>query len=149
MKNLFFILFLISFGFALNIDVFYSNGCPHCAHLISFLNSLNTKNCSNLSINYYEVHDKTNMNYFYEKCGEFNTTPKGVPTTFINDKMLIGDSYENEKYLKSEISKYCNIEKKDSLIDLIKNNLSYILIIFVATGIFILYFSKKGEKYGH
>lgn len=100
------------------LHVFYGQGCPHCAALLSFLDK-NKANYPTLKIYEHEVYQNdTNRKLFEELTAKFNTTIEGVPTVFIDDKVIVGFSQEIAVSLETEIDrclyKKCGdpIEKK-------------------------------------
>ncbi len=86
--------------------VFYGEGCPHCAQLHSFMDYLEDK-YSELNVENHEVYFNDTERSLFEKVSrEYNTTIQGVPTVFINDKVIVGFNSDLGKQIENEI-KYC------------------------------------------
>ena len=72
LKNIFLLIFLFLFFSTsisaldnnLDINVFVSNTCPHCAELKEFLKSIEN-NYDYLNLNFYEVSSSENQELFY------------------------------------------------------------------------------------
>ena len=100
-KLIFLILFIIlsSFVYAqecppehnyVELVMFYGQGCPHCSQEESFLTELEEK-YPHLNVTRYEVYsNQENREIFKKFTDAFGTEIKGVPTTFIDKKVLIG-----------------------------------------------------------
>ncbi|HDH41160.1 MAG TPA: thioredoxin, partial [Candidatus Altiarchaeales archaeon] len=71
------------------IYFFYSKTCPHCAQEKPFLQELERR-YPRLKVNYLVVSE--NRELLLELCKSHNTSPAGVPRTFIGDKVFIGYS---------------------------------------------------------
>lgn len=96
--------------YEVNLYVFYGQGCPHCASLLSFLNNIKDK-YPTLKIYENEVYQNNENRKLFEKlAGKFNTKIEGVPTVFIDDKVIVGYSNEIGVSLENEI-KRCSLEK--------------------------------------
>lgn len=108
------------------LHVFYGQGCLHCSSLISFLDDIKN-NYTNLIINKYEVYQNNNNRELFKELAEkFDAEIEGVPTVFINDKVIVGFSNEVSVLLENEIKK-CLLEKCKNPIEDIEgtdNNLS-------------------------
>jgi len=90
--------------------VFYGQGCPHCARMIKFLDSIKG-NYPNLNLQLKEVYgNQDNRELFQKFCEECNSTISGVPTTFIDGKMYVGFSNSIAEQIEAEI-KRCSVEK--------------------------------------
>ena len=79
-----------------NIYLFYSDTCPHCAKEKELLSELEDE-YDNIKIYKYEVGDKDNANLLYEVADILETQVTGVPFTVIADKVYKGFSYDNSK----------------------------------------------------
>ena len=79
-----------------NIYLFHSDTCPHCASEKELLAELE-KEYDNIKIYMYEVGDSSNVLLLNEVADMFDTTVTGVPFTVIADKVYKGFSYENSK----------------------------------------------------
>lgn len=66
---------------------FYSTTCPHCAHEKEFLERLQEK-YPGLKVNYIIAAE--NKELYEETCRRYNTTPSGVPRTFIGELVFVG-----------------------------------------------------------
>jgi glutaredoxin len=88
-----------------NLHVFYGQGCPHCASLLSFLADLEKKYVT-LKVQEHEVYKNTRERALFEKTAKkFETEIEGVPTIFIGDKTVVGFSEEISLILENEIEK--------------------------------------------
>ena len=104
-KYLFIIfLFMISFSFVyadsdknlVNIYLFYSDSCSHCASEKKLLNELIDK-YDNVRLYKYEIGEQENSILLDEVANLLDTTVSGVPFTVIGNKVYKGFSYENSK----------------------------------------------------
>lgn len=102
--GIFFLILLVSSAYAdVNIVVFYGQGCPHCSKELSFLSSLEQK-YSNLNIEKYEVYaNASNRELLLKTSKEYKTTITGVPTLFIDDKVITGFSNNIGQNIEQEI----------------------------------------------
>ena len=101
--------------------VFYGQGCPHCAALLSFLDKVKA-NYPTLKIYEHEVYQNDeNRKLFEELTAKFNTTVEGVPTVFIDDKGIVGFSQEISDSLENEINR-CLYEKCIDPIEKVSTN---------------------------
>ncbi|MDD4049745.1 MAG: glutaredoxin domain-containing protein [Candidatus ainarchaeum sp.] len=99
LKNIFLLIFLFLFFSTsisaldnnLDINVFVSNTCPHCAELKEFLKSIEN-NYDYLNLNFYEVSSSENQELFYNLTQAHGFQPQAVPTTFIGDQYFVGYS---------------------------------------------------------
>lgn len=97
------IIFIISIGNVLadsknlvNIYLFYSDTCPHCASEEKLLDSLKDK-YDNIRIYMYEVGNSDNAKLLEEVAKIKGTNVTGVPLTIIGDKVYKGYSDEDSK----------------------------------------------------
>jgi len=82
---------------------FYGQGCPHCSSLQSFLNKVQG-NYPSLKVRSYEIYFNNENRQLFEDLSEaFGTEIQGVPTTFINGKVLVGFSNSLGKSIEDEI----------------------------------------------
>ena len=79
-----------------NIYLFYSDTCPHCASEKELLSELEDK-YDNIRIYKYEVNTDNNMNMLIEIASMLDTKVTGVPFTVIADKVYKGFSYDSSK----------------------------------------------------
>lgn len=82
---------------------FYGQGCPHCSGLQSFLSKIQG-NYPSLKIESYEIYfENENRKLFEDLSESFGAEIQGVPTTFINGKVLIGFSNSIGNSIEGEI----------------------------------------------
>ncbi len=138
MKNKFLILFSISLLIILSsfvsaeavnhgvegheevVDViyFYGIGCPHCAKLELFLDDI--KDDYNLNIIDYEVYqNQSNRELATRLAEEYGDSFRGVPMSFIGDKVFVGFSNKIGEEIESKIQS-CIDECCDSPLEKIK-----------------------------
>jgi len=101
------LLFLVPISFAQKVDFyfFYGQGCPHCAAAEPFVEELEQK-YPELRVHRYEVYfNESNRNLFEQMAAACNSKVQGVPTFFIDDKMIVGYSKEIEQQLISDIKR--------------------------------------------
>ena len=97
-------LFFLSFTFVLadtdknlvNIYLFYSDTCPHCAEEEKLLKEVINKN-DNVKLYKYEIGDSNNSKLLEEVAELFDTKVSGVPFTVIGERVYKGFSFENSK----------------------------------------------------
>jgi len=109
---------------------FYGRGCPHCAQLDSFLKDLQEKD-SNIIVKDYEIYfDNENRKVFEELAEAYDTEIQGVPTIFIDKKVIVGFASPLEEQIKQEINR-CELEecinpleklKRDKITQIIGNS---------------------------
>ncbi len=93
------------------LHVFYGQGCLHCSTLLSFLNDIKEDKYPTLQIYEHEVYQNNqNRKLFEELVDKFNTKIEGVPTVFIDNKVIVGFSKEISVSLENEI-KRCSLKK--------------------------------------
>lgn len=98
---------------------FYGRGCTHCARLSIFLDELQPK-YPTLEIKKYEIYfDQENRKLFEEMAEAFGVEIEGVPTVFIDEKVIVGFSNTIANSLEQEIQR-CLEEKCISPIDMVK-----------------------------
>lgn len=86
------------------INIFYGQGCPHCSKLITFLESIQDK--YPLEIKEYEVYFNSDNRELFEAMAEaFNVEIQGVPTIFIDDKVIVGFTDSIGRSLEEEIDR--------------------------------------------
>jgi len=86
-----------------HLHLFYGQGCPHCSQLRLFLNEIEPKYPS-LIIHEHEVYSDTEGRLLFERMSsDFNVPIEGVPTVFIDDKVIVGYSNEIGKSIENEI----------------------------------------------
>ncbi|MDD2646725.1 MAG: cytochrome c biogenesis protein [Patescibacteria group bacterium] len=88
-----------------SLHMFYGQGCPHCSKLKLFLDNMRNK-YSSLKIYEHEVYQDPEGRKLFEQMSQaFNTPIKGVPTVFIDDKVIIGFSNEIGDSIENEIKR--------------------------------------------
>ncbi len=84
---------------------FYGQGCPHCASQDNFLDDMEQK-YSSLKVERYEIYlNEENRQLFSEMTEAFNTEIKGVPTIFIDKKVIMGYSSSLGRQIEEEIQR--------------------------------------------
>ncbi len=110
LKKIFFVMIIFMTGLSLvmasendnkeknlvNIYLFYSDTCPHCAKEKELLDEIMDK-YDNVRLYKYEIGDEDNSKLLDEVASLYDTTVSGVPFTIIGDKVYKGFSYENSK----------------------------------------------------
>lgn len=97
-----------------NLHLFYSSTCPHCAKEKEYLKTLEKK-YKNLKVYKYEVSEEENSNLYYLVDESLNDNNKYVPYTIIGTNSLVGFN----DYTKEEIEKYIDICTKYDCMDLV------------------------------
>jgi len=96
-----------SFAYAQGQNVelwfFYGKGCPHCASMEIFLEEMQSE-YPNLTVRKYETYfDNYNQSLFLELADAYGKQIQGVPTVFIDDKVIVGFSNAIGESLEQEI----------------------------------------------
>lgn len=95
---------------AQELVIFYGQGCPHCASLKNYLDET-SPNYPNISVKEYEVYfNAENRQLFQKMSHSYGREIPGVPTTFINGKMIVGFSSNIASQLQAEMER-CSKEK--------------------------------------
>ncbi len=82
---------------------FYGRGCPHCSREEAWLEDMEDK-YPTLNVEKFEVYfDKNSRTLMQEMAKAYNTEIGGVPTTFINGKVITGFSDALGKSIEQEI----------------------------------------------
>jgi cytochrome c biogenesis protein CcdA/glutaredoxin len=85
--------------------IFYGNGCPHCAALREFLDTMQAKH-PQLRVHAYEVYfDADNANLFERMADAYKVVIGGVPTVFLGDEAITGYSEEMAPGLEASIER--------------------------------------------
>jgi cytochrome c biogenesis protein CcdA/glutaredoxin len=93
-----------------HLQLFYGQGCPHCSQLRLFLNEIQPKYPS-LIIHEHEVYSDNEGRLLFERMSsDFNVPIEGVPTVFIDDKVIVGFSNEIGKSIENEIIRCAQID---------------------------------------
>jgi glutaredoxin len=75
-----------------HLHMFYGQGCPHCGSLKLFLESIKNK-YPTLMVHEHEVYQNQQERELFEQMSEnFNVPIEGVPTVFIDDRVIVGFS---------------------------------------------------------
>ena len=75
-----------------HLHIFYGQGCPHCSQLRLFLNDIEP-NYPSLIVHEYEVYSNRAELALFESISEdFNVPIQGVPTVFVDNKVIVGFS---------------------------------------------------------
>lgn len=99
-------------GKQIDVVYFYGTGCPHCSKLEEYLDEV--KSDYNLNITSYEVYaSQENRDLATEMAEAYGDSFRGVPMTFIGDKMIIGFSSNLEKEIENALI-YCAEEECSS-----------------------------------
>ena len=86
-----------------NVHMFYGKGCAHCERMHVFLEDMQEK-YPLLNINEYETYfDQENRELFQKMADSFETEIEGVPTLFIDDKVIVGFSTSLGESIENEI----------------------------------------------
>lgn len=119
------------------VDVvfFYGTGCPHCAALEDFLDEI--KDNYNLNIIGYEVYSNQSNRDLATKMAEgYGDSFRGVPMTFIGDKIFIGFSNEIGEKIEAKIQSCedtsCISPLENGFLDDSKANLTFASVITLA-----------------
>lgn len=85
--------------------LFYGQGCPHCAKAKTFLNEITDKYPS-LHVTEYEVYfDRENNQLMQELAAAFDSEVGGVPTFFVDDRVIVGFGGDIGDKLETEIQR--------------------------------------------
>ncbi len=85
--------------------IFYGQGCPHCEILLDFIDETQD-DYPELNAHKYETYfDNNGRKLFLDMSEAYNTGIHGVPTVFIDDKVIVGFSNSIKENLKTEIER--------------------------------------------
>ncbi len=102
------------------IVMFYGKGCPHCGKLINFLDDLKNE-YPNLVVEEYETYFNNEDRKLFEGLSEvYGSEIRGVPTTFIDSKIIVGYSSSIGNQIKQEVER-CNEEECINPLEKIEN----------------------------
>lgn len=88
-----------------DLVLFYGQGCPHCSKAKLFLDEIYEQYPS-LNIIEYEVYsNRENSRLFQQMADAFETEIGGVPTFFIDDRVIVGFSDDLGEKLEKEIQR--------------------------------------------
>ena len=87
----------------IHLHLFYGQGCPHCSQLRLFLDKIQP-DYPNLIIHEHEVYsDNEGRALFEQMSKDFNVPIQGVPTIFIDNKVIVGFSSSIGESIEAEI----------------------------------------------
>lgn len=93
-----------------HLHMFYGQGCPHCGSLKLFLDGIKDKYPS-LIVHEHEVYQNQQERELFERMAvDFNTPIQGVPTVFIDDKVIVGFSSTIAESIENEIDRCLQID---------------------------------------
>ena len=88
-----------------HLHMFYGQGCSHCSKLRLFLEDMQSE-YSSLVVHEHEVYQDQKGRELFEKMAiNYGRGISGVPTVFIDDKVIVGFSNEIGKNIQSEIER--------------------------------------------
>jgi cytochrome c biogenesis protein CcdA/glutaredoxin len=106
---------------SVDLVFFYGQGCPHCAKMEIFLEDIQ-EDYPTLNILRYEVYsNQENAQLFTEMSDLYGAEIKGVPTTFIDDKVIAGFNNRLAEEIEQEIQR-CIQETCESPIKKLESN---------------------------
>jgi thiol-disulfide isomerase/thioredoxin len=89
----------------IEIDFFYSIGCPACAQMKPFLEELDS-NYDFVVLNSYEISSEQNSNKFLQKLNDYNVPNERrgyIPSIFVKDQFFIGYSNKITTDIKNTV----------------------------------------------
>ncbi|MBN1385416.1 cytochrome c biogenesis protein [Candidatus Woesearchaeota archaeon] len=96
-----------------HLHLFYGQGCPHCSQLRIFLNDIQPKYPS-LTIHEHEVYSDNEGRLLFEQMShDFNVSIEGVPTVFVDDKVIVGFSKSIGESIEREIKRCLEMDCGD------------------------------------
>lgn len=106
---------------AVNVNVFYGDGCPYCAEEEKYLNVLKSELGDNLNIQRYEVwNNDENSELLSDVRMALNNTDDGVPFVVIGNKTFTGYNDSVAEDIKTAI--FDNLKNPNvNIVELIKN----------------------------
>ncbi|MBN1793247.1 hypothetical protein JW826_06200 [Candidatus Woesearchaeota archaeon] len=95
----------VSSGNEVHLHLFYGQGCPHCSQVRTFLNEIQP-NYPALVIHEHEIYlNKEEVLVFQQMAADFNVPIEGVPTIFIDGKVIVGFSNSIGNSIENEIKR--------------------------------------------
>ena len=77
----------------ISLHIFYGQGCPHCGAALNFLNSAEEK-YPTLIVKEHEIYfNQEERKLFEQVIDAFGEKIEGVPTIFIDNKVIVGFSH--------------------------------------------------------
>lgn len=106
---------------AVNVNVFYGDGCPYCAEEEKYLNILKSELGDNLNIQRYEVwNNDENSELLSDVRTVLNNTDDGIPFVVIGNKTFTGYNDSVAEDIKTAI--FDNLKNPNvNIVELIKN----------------------------
>jgi cytochrome c biogenesis protein CcdA/glutaredoxin len=94
----------------IHLHMFYGQGCPHCGSLKLFLESIKNK-YPTLIVHEHEVYQNQQERELFEQISEnFNVPIEGVPTVFIDDRVIVGFSNAIGVSIENQIKRCLDID---------------------------------------
>ena len=94
----------------IHLHMFYGQGCPHCGSLKLFLESIKNK-YPTLIIYEHEIYQNQQERELFEQMSEnFNVPIEGVPTVFIDDRVIVGFSNAIGVSIENQIKRCLDID---------------------------------------
>jgi len=94
----------------IHLHMFYGQGCPHCGSLKLFLESIKNK-YPTLIIYEHEIYQNQQERELFEQMSEnFNVPIGGVPTVFIDDRVIVGFSNAIGVSIENQIKRCLDID---------------------------------------
>lgn len=88
-----------------DVYVFYGKGCPHCNRVLDFLDSIKSSYPS-MNIVEHEIYfNEESRLLFWQMADAFNVEIGGVPTIFIDEKVIVGFDNAIARLLEDEIKR--------------------------------------------
>jgi len=92
-----------------HLHMFYGQGCPHCGSLKLFLNNMANKYPS-LKIYEHEIYQNNEERELFERMSkDFNVPIEGVPTVFVDDRVIVGFSNAIAVSIENQIKRCLEI----------------------------------------
>ena len=105
---------------ALNVYLFYGDGCPHCAKEKEYLNEL--KETYDIDLKLYEVwYDEENIELLNKVQKALDAESNYVPYTVIGDKHFVGFNDDTKTQIKKAINE-CMEKDCDDIVNKVINN---------------------------
>jgi len=113
-------------GVAVDVHVFYGEGCPHCSQLHSYLEDA-VETYPQLNITNHEVYfNDEERELFMEMSEAYGEEIQGVPTMFIGNTVLVGWSNSIEDQFIEEIEQRCMVSCEDPLLNAENNETVFV-----------------------
>lgn len=95
---------------------FWGRECPYCVNLNRFLKSIDGKYPSLVIKDYETWHNSENNQLFHKMAAGYDVEVRGVPTIFIDDKVISGFSDSIAEDIEAEINR-CLVENCENPIN--------------------------------